>query len=45
MIGFGLGFSSVFALPLAFGYDHDGGTACITLFVGPVYIEFLWGAR
>jgi len=48
MIGFSLGFSSVFAMPIAVLYDHGddivpGRTIC--LFIGPVFIELSWGAR
>lgn len=45
MIGFGFGFSSVLAFPLAFGFDSDDGTNCFSLFIGPFFIEILWDAR
>jgi hypothetical protein len=48
MIGFGLGFSSVFAMPVALLFDHgadtDGATR-VCLFIGPIFIELSWGAR
>lgn len=46
MIGFGIGVSSIFALPFAISYDRDDGwgVTTVAVYLGPFFFSVEWGA-
>lgn len=45
MMTIGIGISFVFALPLAIEYYFEDGGVCLSIYLGPFFIDFTWEER